>query len=132
MQRPVGVSVPQGQQQAAETQQTRGQPKQLLALSKLETYSVLYTDSNGAVHSGLCHCKDGVVYVHPTDERWAGGILKASDWLSKDVLDRIASHEQSIASERSPAKPVADVTPPKTHNSSTDKPMVNVLPPRIG
>ena len=130
MQRPVGVSVPQGQQQVADAQQTRGQPKQLLLLKKIDTYHVVYTDNTGAVHSGLCHYEDGTVYIHPNDERWAAGVKQAVEWLTKDVRDQIAIQLQDVVAAQMPVKPMIDITPPKASPLAT-KQSVDITPPRV-
>jgi hypothetical protein len=113
MQRPAGVSIPQGQNQVADAQQTRGAPRQLLSIAKLETYGIQYTDDTGAVHVALCHKMGDVVYIHPNDEQWASSIRTATAWLTKDVNDRIAAHEAVKEAEAAPDKPMVDIEPPK-------------------
>lgn len=113
MQRPVGVSIPQGQNQVADAQQTRGSPRQLLSVAKLETYGVQYTDDTGAVHVGLCHKMGDVIYIHPNDEQWASSIRTATAWLTREVNDRIAAHEAAKYAESASVVPSIDIEPPK-------------------
>lgn len=120
MNRPVGVSIPQGQRQAAQDQ-TRGQPRRVLSLAKLETYGIQYTDDTGAVHSGLCHRMGDSIYIHPHDEQWSGGVKMAANWLTEEVQQRIAAQEQTVAVQ-APSKPVVDVAPPK---KQADQPVVD-------
>lgn len=117
MNRPAGVSVPQSQNQVAGQQETRGQPRTLMSIQKLETFGIQYADNTGAVHTALAHKMGDAVYVHPSDEQWASTIRSASGWLAQAVRDKIAEH---AALEAIPAAslsiPDVDVAPPKVED----------------
>lgn len=112
MQRPIGVSIPQGQNQVADQQQTRGEPRQLLSIAKLDTYGIQYTDDTGAVHVALAHKMGDTVYIHPNDEQWAASIRTATNWLTGAINGKIADHEEQRAAAEAPEKPMIDVMPP--------------------
>jgi hypothetical protein len=113
MNRPVGVSIPQGQNHVADAHPTKGTPRQLLSIAKLETYGIQYTDEAGNVHTALCHRMGDTVYIHPNDEQWASGIRTAAAWLAQSVNDKVKLHEAAAKAAAAPDKPMVDVAPPK-------------------
>jgi len=113
MQRAVGVTVPQGQNQVADAQKTKDTPRQLLSISELKTYAIQYTDDTGTVHVGLCHKLGEAIYIHPHDEQWAGSVRQAAGWLAKSVSEKIALHEQLQVADSQPEKPPVDLRGPQ-------------------
>ena len=115
MQRPVGVAIPEGQNQMAGGQ-TRAAPRQLLSIAEMRTFGVQYSDDSGTVRTALCHMMGDKIYMHPADEAWAGSIRQASKWLGDAVYERVSTHDAVIAAQaREPSKAEStsvDVTPP--------------------